>query len=91
MARHHPLPGRGGGAFTRTNTFVMPVYTALPNGETVNGKLDGFTVNVEVLMDHENTMRYTIQVQRTLPAGVAPGSAAGDLGPTRLPPTAGSL
>ena len=58
-------PAPEGAAFTRTNTFIMPVYTALPNGTQVDGKLDGFNVNVEVPMDDDNTMRYTITVQRT--------------------------
>ncbi len=57
-----------GEAFVRTNTFIMPVYTALPNGESVDGKLDGFSVNVEVPRDDYSTMRYTIDVQRTLEA-----------------------
>jgi phthalate 4,5-dioxygenase len=52
-------------SFTRTNTFIMPVYTALPNGRQVDGRLDGFNVNTEVPMDDDHTMRYTITVQRT--------------------------
>ena len=60
-------PAPQGGAFTRTNTFIMPVYTALPNGAQVDGKLDGFNVNTEVPMDDGHTMRYTITVQRTTP------------------------
>jgi phenylpropionate dioxygenase-like ring-hydroxylating dioxygenase large terminal subunit len=60
-------PAPDGAAFTRTNTFIMPVYTALPNGIQVDGRLDGFNVNTEVPMDDEHTMRYTITVQRTTP------------------------
>lgn len=60
-------PAPEGAAFTRTNTFIMPVYTALPNGVQVDGRLDGFIVNTEVPMDDEHTMRYTITVQRTTP------------------------
>jgi hypothetical protein len=60
-------PAPEGAAFTRTNTFVAPVYTVLPNGLSVDGKLDGFNVNTEVPMDDEHTMRFTITVQRTTP------------------------
>jgi hypothetical protein len=59
-------PAEDGAAFIRTNTFLMPVYAALPNGASVDGKLDGFQVNVEVPRDDFTTMRYTIQVQREL-------------------------
>jgi phenylpropionate dioxygenase-like ring-hydroxylating dioxygenase large terminal subunit len=59
-------PAENGAAFIRTNTFLMPVYAALPNGASVDGKLDGFQVNVEVPRDDYTTMRYTIQVQREL-------------------------
>jgi len=58
-------PAAEGAAFTRTNTFIMPVYTALPNGAQVGGRLDGFNVNTEVPMDDDHTMRWTITVQRT--------------------------
>ncbi len=67
-------PAENGAAFTRTNTFIMPVYTALPNGAQVDGKLDGFNVNVEVPMDDFNTMRFGITVQRTTPV-TNPGRA----------------
>jgi len=59
-------PAEDNETFIRTNTFIMPVYTCLPNGESVDGKLDGFSVNVEVPRDDYSTMRYTIDVQRTL-------------------------
>src|SRR5579862_1060010 len=62
-------PAPDGAAFTRTNTFVMPVYTALPNGGSVGDKLDGYDLNVEVPMDDDHTLRFGINVQRT--AGVA--------------------
>lgn len=45
----------------------MPVYTALPNGDYVDRKLDGFTVNIEVPADDYTTVRYSVQVQRTQP------------------------
>lgn len=60
-------PAEDGASFIRTNTFIMPVYTALPNGDYVDGKLDGFTVNVEVPADDYTTVRYSVQVQRTQP------------------------
>ena len=61
-------PAGEGESFIRTNTFVMPVYTALPNGTTLeDGKLDGFTVNVEVPMDDYHTMRYFISLRRSQP------------------------
>ena len=60
-------PAADGKAFTRINTFVAPVYTALPNGPLVEGKLDGFDINTEVPMDDEHTMRYTINVRYTSP------------------------
>ena len=60
-------PAPEGAAFTRTNTFIMPVYTALPNGVQVDGRLDGYNVNTEVPMDDDHTMRYVITVQRTTP------------------------
>jgi hypothetical protein len=61
-------PAGDGAFFVRTNTFIMPCYTALPNGSEVDGKLDGFMVNVEVPRDDYETMRFSIQVQRTLGA-----------------------
>jgi phenylpropionate dioxygenase-like ring-hydroxylating dioxygenase large terminal subunit len=60
-------PADDGAAFTRTNTFIMPVYTALPNGAQVDGKLDGYNLNVEVPMDDTHTTRFGISVQRTTP------------------------
>src|SRR5437867_8998308 len=50
----------------RTNTFIMPVWTALPNGPTLDdGRLDGFNVNTEVPIDDYNTMRIFVSVQRS--------------------------
>ncbi len=60
-------PAEDGQAFLRTNTFIMPVYTALPNAGTFDGKLDGFTVNTEVPMDDFTTRRFFISIQRTHP------------------------
>lgn len=60
-------PGEGGAYFIRTNTFVMPCYGAVPNGDYVDGKLDGFQVNIEVPIDDYATVRYCVHVQRTQP------------------------
>src|SRR5581483_11488312 len=60
-------PAEDGYEFIRTNTFIMPVYTALPNGQSLGDKLDGFTINTEVPMDDYTTRRFFISVQRTLP------------------------
>jgi phenylpropionate dioxygenase-like ring-hydroxylating dioxygenase large terminal subunit len=60
-------PAEDGQVFIRTNTFVMPVYTALPNGESVDGKLDGFNVNTEVPMDDHTTRRFFISIRRSRP------------------------
>jgi len=60
-------PAEDGAAFTRTNTFIMPAYTALPNGAQVDGKLDGYNLNTEIPMDDDHTLRFTITVQRTTP------------------------
>ena len=52
----------------RTNTFVMPVYTALPNGPTLDdGRMDGFNINTEVPIDDYTTRRIFISVQRSKP------------------------
>src|SRR5262249_22267532 len=40
---------------------------ALPNGPSIDGKLDGFNVNTEVPVDDFNTRRFFISVQRTGP------------------------
>jgi hypothetical protein len=58
-------PAEEGRVFIRTNTFIMPVYTALPNGNSVDGKLDGFSVNTEVPMDDFTTRRFFISIQRS--------------------------
>jgi len=60
-------PAEDGGHFIRTNTFVMPYYAALPNADYVDGRLDGFQVNIEVPVDDETTMRFSVHVQRTVP------------------------
>lgn len=56
-----------GMSLVRTNVFAMPVYTALSNANYVDGKLDGFTVNVEVPVDDVTTTRYNISVQFSRP------------------------
>ncbi len=60
-------PAEDGKAFIRTNTFVMPVYTALPNGPMLDGKLDGFNVNTEVPIDDYTTRRFFISIRRSGP------------------------
>jgi hypothetical protein len=64
-------PAADGAAFTPTNTFVMPVYTALPNGVQVDGRLDGYNLNTEIPMDDGHTLRYPITVQRMMPGSAA--------------------
>lgn len=60
-------PADDGLEFVRTNAFVMPCYTALPNGEFLDGRLDGFQVNVEVPVDDYSTWRFAIHLQRSKP------------------------
>jgi nitrite reductase/ring-hydroxylating ferredoxin subunit len=60
-------PAEDGAYFIRTNTFVMPCYGAIPTGNSIEGKLDGYNVNIEVPADDYTTVRYNVAIQRSLP------------------------
>ncbi len=78
-AAHYPAGD--GKDFVRTNTFVTPVYSVLPNGQFIDGRLDGLQVNVEVPMDDFTTNRISIHMQRSKPLDAFSRFSYAEVGP----------
>jgi hypothetical protein len=45
----------------------MPCYGAIPTSNAIDGKLDGYNVNIEVPSDDYTTIRYNVAIQRSRP------------------------
>jgi len=60
-------PAKDGATLVRTNGFTMPCIGHIPNGRTIDGKLDGFHTIYQVPVDDYTVARYDVQAEMSRP------------------------